>query len=185
MYLLIDNYDSFTYNLYQAFAALGIILVVKRNDKVTIKEIEALNPDKIIISPGPKTPDEAGISNKVIKKFASRIPILGICLGHQCIAKTFGGTVSRLDKILHGKTSRVYHDGKDIFRGLPDPLEGARYHSLTVTHLPEELEITAWTKDDVIMGLRHRRYPVMGLQFHPESFLTEKGYRLIKNFIDI
>ncbi len=185
MYLLIDNYDSFTYNLYQAFAAEGISLVVKRNDKVTIKEIRALKPDKIIISPGPKTPGEAGISNKVIKKFAPFIPILGICLGHQCIAESFGGKVERLDKILHGKTSLIYHDGRKIFKGLTSPLEGARYHSLTVTGVPKDLEVTAWTKGGVVMGLSHRKYPATGLQFHPESFLTENGRALIRNFIEI
>lgn len=185
MYLLIDNYDSFTYNLYQAFASLGIQLLVKRNDKITLKEIESLKPDKIIISPGPKTPDEAGISNKTIKSFSSKVPILGICLGHQCIAKTFGGKITRVKKIVHGKTSLIHHGGEGIFEGIPSPFPGARYHSLTAVTIPPSLEVTAKTDDGIIMGLKHKKYPTVGLQFHPESFLTENGKKLIKNFIEM
>jgi len=185
MYLLIDNYDSFTYNLYQAFASRGVSLLVKRNDEITIREIRSLKPDKIIISPGPKTPDDAGISNDVIAEFASCAPILGICLGHQCIAKVFGGAISRVPEILHGKTSLVRHNGKGIFKDMPNPFSGARYHSLMAKDIPDTLEVTAGTDDGVVMGLRHRKWPVIGLQFHPESFLSENGGRLIKNFIEM
>jgi anthranilate synthase/aminodeoxychorismate synthase-like glutamine amidotransferase len=184
MYLLIDNYDSFTYNIYQAFAAQGVSLLVKRNDDITINGIEALNPDKIIISPGPKTPAAAGVSNEIIKKFAGEIPILGICLGHQCIVQVFGGKISHVPEIVHGKTSPIHHDGKGIFRGIPTPFLGARYHSLDVGEIPSCLEITARTEDDVIMGVRHRDLPVEGVQFHPESFLTENGNEMITNFIE-
>ncbi len=185
MYLLIDNYDSFTYNLYQIFAEHGVKLLVKRNDKIGIDEIESLNPDKIIISPGPRTPADAGISNEVIKKIGPGTPILGICLGHQCIAGVFGGRISRVSEIVHGKTSPIYHNGGKIFRGIPSPFSGARYHSLRASDVPSCLEITAWTEDKVIMGLEHKEWPLVGLQFHPESFLTENGHRLIKNFIEM
>ncbi len=185
MYLLIDNYDSFTYNLYQAFTEQGVRLLVKRNDKISIKEIDALKPDKIIISPGPKTPDEAGISNDVIKHFGDRIPILGICLGHQCIASVFGGKIVRVGKIVHGKTSLVHHNGKGIFKGMPDPFPAARYHSLKTIDMPSCLEVTARTKNNITMGLRHRNRPIIGLQFHPESFLTGNGQKIIQNFIKI
>ena len=185
MYLLIDNYDSFTYNLYQAFTDQDIHLLVKRNDVIDIQEIEALAPDKIIISPGPKTPAEAGISNEAIKTFAGKMPILGICLGHQCIASVFGGRISRVDSIVHGKTSLINHNGKDIFQDVPNPLKGARYHSLETMDIPESLEITAQTDDGVIMGLKHRDLSIIGLQFHPESFLTENGRKIIENFINI
>lgn len=185
MYLLIDNYDSFTYNLYQAFASEGIRLLVRRNDRITMDEITSLSPDKIIISPGPKTPDEAGMSNKIIKKFGPRIPVLGICLGHQCIARVFGARISKVPRIVHGKTSMIYHDGKDIFRGLPNPFPGARYHSLMATDITPQLRVTARTKDGIVMGLSHKEWPVIGLQFHPESFLTANGKKLIKNFIEI
>ncbi|MFH1305142.1 MAG: aminodeoxychorismate/anthranilate synthase component II [Candidatus Omnitrophota bacterium] len=184
MYLLIDNYDSFTYNLYQAFADEGIKLLVKRNDEIGIKEIARLNPEKIIISPGPKTPDHAGISNKIIEEFGPRIPILGVCLGHQCIAAVFGGKLARVRRIVHGKSSPVHHNGKGIFRGIPSPFMGARYHSLKTVRLPRELEITARTADGTVMAVRHRKWPLTGLQFHPESFLTENGRKFIKNFID-
>lgn len=184
MYLLIDNYDSFTYNIYQAFAAQGVSLLVKRNDQIALDEIEALKPDKIIISPGPKTPDEAGVSNGIIKKFSGDVPILGICLGHQCIVQVFGGKISRVPEIVHGKTSPVHHDGKGIFRGIPVPFLGARYHSLDVREIPPCLEVTARTEDGVIMGVRHRDLPVEGVQFHPESFLTENGREMITNFIE-
>ncbi|MGB2601420.1 MAG: aminodeoxychorismate/anthranilate synthase component II [Candidatus Omnitrophota bacterium] len=184
MYLLIDNYDSFTYNIYQAFAEQGKSLLVKRNDQIDINEIEALRPDKIIISPGPKTPEEAGISNEIIKKFAGNIPILGICLGHQCIVQAFGGKISRVPKIVHGKTSTIHHDGKGVFRGIPTPFLGARYHSLETVDIPACLEITARTEDDVVMGVRHIELAVEGVQFHPESFLTENGRDMIINFIE-
>lgn len=184
MYLLIDNYDSFTYNLYQMFAEQGIRILVKRNDKISLEEIVDLNPDKIIISPGPKTPDNAGISSTVIKKFAPDIPILGICLGHQCIAQVFGGEITRVSKLVHGKTSHVYHNGREIFKGIPNPFQGARYHSLEVVKTPDSLEITAWTKNKIVMALQHRQWPLTGLQFHPESFLTENGRKMIRNFIE-
>jgi para-aminobenzoate synthetase component 2 len=184
MYLLIDNYDSFTYNIYQAFAEQGKSLLVKRNDQIGINEIEALRPDKIIISPGPKTPEEAGISNKIIGKFAGNIPILGICLGHQCIVQAFGGKISRVPKIVHGKTSPIHHDGKGVFRGIPTPFLGARYHSLETVDIPSCLEITARTEDDIVMGVRHIELPIEGVQFHPESFLTENGRDMIMNFIE-
>ena len=183
MYLLIDNYDSFTYNLYQAFAQLGVKLLVRRNDEITISEIAELNPEKIIISPGPKTPDDAGISPGVIKQFAGKIPILGICLGHQCVATSFGGNIKQVEKIVHGKTSAIHHNGKGIFKGLSNPFMGARYHSLEVHDVPDCIEVTARTGDNVIMGLEHRDWPVTGLQFHPESFLTENGQKMIKNYL--
>ncbi|MFH1553111.1 MAG: aminodeoxychorismate/anthranilate synthase component II [Candidatus Omnitrophota bacterium] len=185
MYLLIDNYDSFTYNLYQIFAEQGAKLLVKRNDKITIEEIAELKPDKIIISPGPKTPREAGISNEVIKKFFHSVPILGICLGHQCIATAFGGKISQVEKLVHGRTSPVHHKSKGIFEGIVSPFPGARYHSLKAIDMPPCLEVTAWTDDEIIMGLKHRERPVIGLQFHPESFLTENGRKIIKNFIEL
>ena len=185
MYLLIDNYDSFTYNLYQAFAEEGINLLIKRNDEITLKEIELLRPEKIIISPGPKTPKEAGISVNVIKQFWDTTPILGICLGHQCIAKAFGGKISRIRKIVHGKTTLIHHNNKGIFKNMPNPFPGARYHSLITPTLPDSLMVTARTKNKIIMGIQHKTKPVIGLQFHPESFLTKKGTILIKNFINL
>lgn len=184
MYLLIDNYDSFTYNLYQAFAEQGVKMLVRRNDEITIDGIAALKPERIVISPGPKTPDTAGISNKVIVEFGGRTPILGICLGHQCIASVFGGKITQVKKIVHGKTSFVHHNEKGIFRGMPNPFPAARYHSLETVEVPSCLEITARTEDGVIMGFEHRKKPITGLQFHPESFLTEGGKRIIKNFIE-
>jgi len=185
MYLLIDNYDSFTYNLYQIFADEGVKLLVKRNDKITLEEIETLNPDKIIISPGPKTPDEAGISNDVIKKFGRTKPILGICLGHQCIAKTFGGKISRVKAIVHGTSTAINHDGKGIFKDMPEDFQAARYHSLETYDIPSCLEVSAKTEKDIIMGVRHKELPIIGLQFHPESFMTESGKKMIQNFIGI
>lgn len=185
MYLLIDNYDSFTYNLYQSFAAKGIDILVKRNDAITLKEIADISPEKIIISPGPKTPEQAGISKKVIITMGVRIPILGICLGHQCIVSSFGGTISRIPRIVHGKTSPIYHKGTGIFRGIPDPFEGARYHSLETTCIPECLDITAWTEEGIVMAVQHNVFPVTGLQFHPESFMTKNGEKIIDNFIDL
>ena len=185
MILVLDNYDSFTYNLVQYFGELGAELVVRRNDRVTIDEVEELHPEKICISPGPGTPDEAGISNDLIRHFGPRIPVLGVCLGHQCIGQVYGGEVVRAERIMHGKTSPILHEGDGVFRGLPIPFEATRYHSLIVRRetLPEELEVVAETSDREIMGLRHRQYPVHGVQFHPESIMTGEGKRLLANFL--
>jgi anthranilate synthase/aminodeoxychorismate synthase-like glutamine amidotransferase len=187
MILVIDNYDSFTYNLVQYFGELGAELVVKRNDQTTLEEIEKLRPDKICISPGPGTPDDAGISNELIRQFGPRTPVLGVCLGHQCIGKAFGGEVVRADRLMHGKTSPILHEGDGIFRGLPNPFEATRYHSLIVRRetLPDELEVVAETSEHEIMGLRHRKYPIHGVQFHPESIMTLEGKRLLGNFLGI
>ncbi|RLB09710.1 MAG: anthranilate/aminodeoxychorismate synthase component II [Deltaproteobacteria bacterium] len=186
MILMIDNYDSFTYNLVQALAALGKEIVVYRNDQISIDEIEKLKPACIVISPGPGTPSKAGISVELIKRFASKIPILGVCLGHQAIAEAFGGKIVRAPRIMHGKTSLIYHDGKTIYKGLPNPFEAVRYHSLIVEKksLPSCFEISAWTDMDEIMGIRHKEYPVEGVQFHPESIMTKKGNELLKNFVE-
>jgi len=185
MILLLDNYDSFTYNLAQYLGELGCELEVRRNDKITLDEIARTKPEKIVISPGPCTPSEAGISVEVIKRFAGKIPILGVCLGHQAIGEAFGGRVVRAKKILHGKTSEVFHDGKTIFRGLAKPFTATRYHSLIVERksLPRVLEISAETSDGTIMGLRHRKLRVEGVQFHPESVLTGPGMQLLRNFL--
>jgi anthranilate synthase/aminodeoxychorismate synthase-like glutamine amidotransferase len=187
MLLVLDNYDSFTYNLVQYFGELGADPVVKRNDEITIEEIAALKPERICISPGPCTPREAGISNDVIRAFGPQIPILGVCLGHQCIGDVFGGAVVRADRLMHGKTSPIIHDGKGVFAGLPSPFEATRYHSLIVRRdsVPEVLEVAAETAEKEIMGLRHREYPIHGVQFHPESILTPEGKRLLKNFLEI
>jgi para-aminobenzoate synthetase component 2 len=187
MILVLDNYDSFTYNLVQYFGELGAELIVRRNDRTTIAEIEQLNPKKICISPGPGTPDEAGISNDLIRHFGPRIPILGVCLGHQCIGQVYGGEVVRADRLMHGKTSPILHEGDGVFSGLPIPFEATRYHSLIVRRetLPEELEIMAETSDHEIMGLRHRQYPVHGVQFHPESIMTSEGKNLLANFLSM
>jgi anthranilate synthase/aminodeoxychorismate synthase-like glutamine amidotransferase len=185
MYLLIDNYDSFTYNLYQAFLELGENLIVRRNDGISPDEIEELAPDSIILSPGPGTPSEAGISNAVVERFSGSVPILGICLGHQCIANVFGGRIERLDSVVHGKTSSVHHNGKGLFRGVASPFDAARYHSLHAVDLPDCLEVTARSDADVIMGIKHRDMAVFGLQFHPESFLTGKGREILRNFTRI
>ena len=187
MILVIDNYDSFTYNLVQYLGELGQDLKVARNDKVSISGIRSLGPAKIVISPGPGFPKDAGISNEVVKEFSGKIPILGVCLGHQCIGEVFGGRVVKAGRPMHGKTSKIYHNGKEIFKGLPNPFEAIRYHSLIVEKksLPGSLEITARTKEGEIMGLRHRRYPVYGVQFHPESILTFEGKKLLKNFLEI
>ena len=187
MLLVSDNYDSFTYNLVQYFGELGADLKVFRNDEITIDEIRELAPDKICISPGPCTPAEAGISCDVIRAFGETIPILGVCLGHQCIGHGFGGDVIRAERLMHGKTSPILHEGKCIFAGLPDPFEATRYHSLIVKRetFPDVLEITAETAEKEIMGLQHREFPIHGLQFHPESILTENGKRLLKNFLDL
>ena len=187
MLLMIDNYDSFTYNLYQYLSELGATVVTIRNDKTTIDEVSSMSPDGIIISPGPCTPREAGISNQVIKSFGSYMPILGVCLGHQCIGDVYGATVDRADEIRHGKTSMVNHNNTGIFTGLPNPFEAIRYHSLEVYRdtIPDSLEVTAWTDQGMIMGLRHKEYPVEGVQFHPESILTPVGHDLLQNFLNL
>jgi para-aminobenzoate synthetase component II len=190
MVFVLDNYDSFTYNLVQYMGELGAEMVIRRNDELTVDEVEALEPDRILLSPGPCTPQEAGISVPLIQRFAGRVPILGVCLGHQAIGAAFGGNVIRAAKLMHGKTSSVDHDGKTIFSGLASPMTCTRYHSLIVEEdsLPEDLEISARTTSPdgktVIMGLRHRRFPIEGVQFHPESVLTTDGKRLIQNFLE-
>jgi anthranilate synthase/aminodeoxychorismate synthase-like glutamine amidotransferase len=185
MILMIDNYDSFTYNLVQYLGELGADLRVVRNDKITLDEIAALAPKKIVISPGPCTPKEAGVSVPLIKKFAGQIPILGVCLGHQSIGEAFAGNIIRAKKLMHGKTSMIAHDGKGVFTGLPNPFEATRYHSLVIERVscPECLEITAESEDGEIMGVRHKSLPVEGVQFHPESILTTAGKDLLRNFV--
>ncbi len=189
MVFVLDNYDSFTYNLVQYLGELGARVDVRRNDQVTVGEVEAMRPERIVVSPGPCTPQEAGISIDLIRHFAGKVPVLGVCLGHQALGAAFGGKVIRAKNLMHGKTSPVEHDGKTIFRGLPSPMTATRYHSLIVAeeHLPEELEVSAWTHDSdgtrVIMGLRHRKFAVEGVQFHPESVLTNEGKRLVENFL--
>jgi anthranilate synthase component 2 len=185
MILLIDNYDSFTYNLYQYLAELGAEVSVVRNDKITLEEITEMDPDKIVISPGPGTPEKAGISNDVIKHFGPTTPTLGVCLGHQCVGYSYGGVVGNAGEIMHGKTSPVQHDGKGVFNGLPNPFNAVRYHSLAIfkEDLPDDLEITAWTENGLIMGVRHKNHPVEGIQFHPESIMTENGKELLGNFL--
>ena len=187
MILLIDNYDSFTFNLAQYLGQMGQNVEIRRNDQITLDEIVELHPERIIISPGPCTPKEAGISVPLIRRFAGKIPILGVCLGHQAIGAAFGGRVVRAKKIMHGKTSEIQHDSKTIFRGLPQPFVATRYHSLIVDRksLPRALEISAETDDGIIMGLRHRKLRVEGVQFHPESVLTDAGFQLLKNFLTI
>lgn len=187
MILIIDNYDSFTYNLAQYLGELGAEPVVKRNDKITIEEIRKLDPQKIVISPGPCTPLEAGMSNDIILTFGSQKPILGVCLGHQCIGHVYGGEVVRADRVMHGKTSRIFHDGSGIFVGLPSPLEATRYHSLIVRRqtLPSCLKVCAETAEGEIMGLRHESYSVHGVQFHPESVLTPEGKNILTNFLKL
>jgi anthranilate synthase/aminodeoxychorismate synthase-like glutamine amidotransferase len=185
MLLLLDNYDSFTYNLYQYLSELGAEVEVRRNDQVTLDEIEAMQPDSIVISPGPCTPNEAGLSCQVIETFGPRIPLLGVCLGHQAIGQVYGGHVIRAPEPMHGKTSLIHHQGHGVLRNLPQPFEAIRYHSLIVERstLPDELEITAETADGLIMGLRHRTHPVEGVQFHPESIMTSVGKDLLRNFL--
>jgi anthranilate synthase component 2 len=185
MLLLIDNYDSFTYNLYQYLSELGEEVVVVRNDKATLEEIEKMKPELLVISPGPSTPQHAGISNEVIKYFGPTLPILGVCLGHQCIGYSYGAAIGQAKKIMHGKSSLIYHNGQGVLAGLPNPFSAIRYHSLIVKRdgLPDCLEVTAWTDDGEIMGLRHRQHRVEGIQFHPESFMTEVGKDLLKNFL--
>jgi len=185
MVLVIDNYDSFTYNLVQYLGELKTHPVVFRNDEISIAKIRRLKPRQIVISPGPCTPKEAGISNEVIREFSGKIPILGVCLGHQCIGETFGGKVVRAGRIMHGKTSQIFHDGKTIFRQIENPFQATRYHSLLVEEksLPSCLEKIAWTDRDEIMGLKHRTHPTWGVQFHPESILTREGIKILKNFL--
>jgi anthranilate synthase/aminodeoxychorismate synthase-like glutamine amidotransferase len=191
MVFVLDNYDSFTYNLVQYLGELGAEVEVRRNDQLSVAEVEALKPDRIVVSPGPCTPHEAGISIDLIRHFTGKIPVLGVCLGHQALGEAFGGKVIRAKKLMHGKTSKVEHDGRTIFRGVESPMVATRYHSLIVADdpLPSELEVSAQTVEDdgtrVIMGLRHRKYPVEGVQFHPESVLTEAGKKLIANFLEL
>ncbi len=187
MLLVIDNYDSFTYNLVQYFGELGANPLVKRNDEITVEEIARLAPERICISPGPCTPSEAGISNDVIRRFSPHLPLLGVCLGHQCLGEVFGGQVVRADRLMHGKTSLIHHDGLGIFKGLSQPFEATRYHSLIVKRdtLPDDLIISAETAEKEIMGLRHRSFPLHGVQFHPESILTVEGKQLLKNFLEL
>ena len=191
MLLMIDNYDSFTYNLVQYFGELGADVHVHRNDKITLDEIEALDPEKIVISPGPCTPNEAGISLEVIKHFAGKKPILGVCLGHQSIGQAFGGEIIHAREIMHGKTSPIYHNNNSVFKGLTNPVVATRYHSLVINKetLPDCFEVTAWTQNedgslDEIMGIQHKTLPIEGVQFHPESILTKQGHDLLKNFLD-
>jgi anthranilate synthase/aminodeoxychorismate synthase-like glutamine amidotransferase len=184
MVLVIDNYDSFTYNLVQYLGELGAEPVVYRNDRVTVAEVAALAPDQIVISPGPGEPEDGGISNQVIAELGPTRPLLGVCLGHQCIGSVYGGKVVRAQRLVHGKTSAVYHNGRGLFAGVPSPFRATRYHSLIVEEpLPECLEVTAFTSDGEIMGLRHKEYPIAGVQFHPESILTEHGKRILQNFL--
>ncbi len=187
--VIIDNYDSFTYNLVQRIGELDASREMKvyRNDKVTPDEIEADNPDHIIVSPGPCTPHEGGVSCDVIKRFAGRLPILGVCLGHQCIGFAYSADIVRADRLMHGKTSEIHHDGRTIFRGLPIPFTATRYHSLVIERetLSDEFEVTAWTDQNELMGIRHKQWPLEGVQFHPESFLTDEGPKLLKNFLDM
>ena len=187
MLLLIDNYDSFTYNLFQYLSELGEKVVVVRNDKTTLEEIEGMKPERIVISPGPSTPLRAGISNEVIQSFGSKLPILGVCLGHQCVGYSYGAKIGQAKQIMHGKSSLIYHNSQGVLAGLPSPFSAIRYHSLVVERegLPDYLEVTAWTDDGEIMGLRHRQYPVEGVQFHPESFMTEAGKDVLRNFLEL
>ncbi len=187
MLLMLDNYDSFTFNIVQYFAQLGEDVKVVRNDEMRVSDIEGLKPDRIVISPGPCSPEEAGISVATIKEYAGKIPLLGVCLGHQSIGAAFGGKIVRSVSLMHGKTSPIHHDGKEIFEGLPNPFNATRYHSLVVERetLPDSLEVTAWVENSEIMGLRHRSLPVWGVQFHPESILTESGMELLDNFLKL
>jgi anthranilate synthase/aminodeoxychorismate synthase-like glutamine amidotransferase len=186
MLLLIDNYDSFTYNLFQYLSELGAEVEVVRNDKATIAELAAMNPERVVVSPGPSTPDNAGISVDVIKHFAGKIPVLGVCLGHQCIAQAFGGVVKGAGEIRHGKTSPINHTGQGVFASLPQPFEAVRYHSLAIEQetVPDVFEVTASTENGIIMGIRHKELDVEGVQFHPESIMTEAGKDLLQNFLD-
>ena len=185
--LMVDNYDSFTYNLVQYLGELGQELIVHRNDKITLEQVKRLKPDRIVISPGPGSPKDAGVSGQIIRELGPKIPLLGVCLGHQCIGAVYGGVVERNYRLMHGKTSLIRHDNKGVFRGLPNPFEATRYHSLVVRRqgFPRDLEITAETKEKEIMGLRHRTFPIFGVQFHPESILTKSGMQLLRNFIKV
>jgi anthranilate synthase/aminodeoxychorismate synthase-like glutamine amidotransferase len=187
MLLLIDNYDSFTYNLFQYLSELGEEITVVRNDRMSLDEMERLSPERIVISPGPGTPQQAGISNEVIRHFGARIPVLGVCLGHQCVGYAYGARVDHAGEIKHGKSSLIHHDGRGVFEGLMNPFPAIRYHSLAVKQdsLPDCLEVSAWTDNNIIMGLRHREFPVEGVQFHPESIMTEVGKDLLKNFLNL
>ena len=187
MILVIDNYDSFTYNLVQYLGELGAEMRVFRNDEISVSEAVALQPEKVLISPGPCTPKEAGVSCDIIREFGSKIPVFGVCLGHQSLAEVYGGKVVRAERLMHGKTSPIFHEGESVFKGLSNPFDATRYHSLLVEResLPDVLEITAWTKEGEIMGLRHRDLPVHGVQFHPESILTKEGKCLLQNFLDL
>ena len=187
MLLMIDNYDSFTYNIVQYFGELGEEVRVHRNDRITLAEIEALNPERIVVSPGPCSPEEAGISVAAIRHFAGKIPLLGVCLGHQAIGAAFGGTVVRSSTLMHGKTSPIHHNGQGLFQGLPNPFDATRYHSLVVERatFPDCLEVTAWVEEGEVMGLAHRDLPVWGVQFHPESILTVGGMQLLGNFLNM
>lgn len=187
MIVVIDNYDSFTYNLVQYLGEWESDIRVYRNDRITVREIAAMKPDLVVVSPGPCTPKEAGISVEAIREFAGKIPVLGVCLGHQSMGAAFGGRIVRAKKLMHGKTSKIYHDGKGVFKGLPNPFDAIRYHSLLVekSSLPAELQVSAWTKDGEIMGLRHRKHLLEGVQFHPESILTLEGKKLLKNFVEM
>ncbi|MGA1561988.1 MAG: anthranilate synthase component II [Gammaproteobacteria bacterium] len=191
MLLMIDNYDSFTFNLVQYLGELGVEVAVHRNDQISVDDIAALNPERIVLSPGPCTPTEAGVSLDVVKHFAGKLPILGVCLGHQTIGQAFGGDIVRAKEIMHGKTSPVHHQGQGVFRDLPNPFQATRYHSLVIAKdsLPDVLEVTAWTENpdgslDEIMGVRHREFAIEGVQFHPESILTEHGHHLLRNFLE-
>ena len=186
MILLLDNYDSFTYNLYQYLSELGAQVRVERNDCVTVEDVEDLAPERIVVSPGPCTPNDAGISIDLIRQLGPRVPVLGVCLGHQCIGQAFGGRVDRAGEIMPGKTSVIHHDGRGVLQGLPDPMEAIRYHSLVVYRdgLPDTLEVTAWTDSGLIMGVRHREFPIEGVQFHPESIMTPQGKDILRNFLE-
>jgi len=187
MILVIDNYDSFTYNLVQEMGEMGAELEVARNDQITLRQIQAMQPDRIVISPGPGDPDDSGVSLEVLRELGATIPILGVCLGHQCIGQVYGGVVKRAPRLMHGKTSMIYHDGDSMFAGVPSPFEATRYHSLIVEEatLPDCLMVTARTEEGEMMGLRHKAYPVYGVQFHPESILTKHGMRILQNFMEV
>ncbi|WP_457600669.1 anthranilate synthase component II [Hydrogenivirga sp.] len=185
--LVVDNYDSFTYNLVQYLGSLGAQVEVRRNDRITLKEVEDMNPSGILISPGPCTPTEAGISVELIKAFYNRAPILGVCLGHQSIGVAFGGRIVRARRLMHGKVSQIYHTGEGVFRGIPSPFTAVRYHSLVIERdsLPEVLRLTAWSEDEEVMGVQHVEYPVFGVQFHPESVLSQHGMDILRNFLEV
>ena len=184
MVLVIDNYDSFTYNLVQYLGELNQEIKVFRNDQITVEEIRQLNPDHILISPGPGDPEDGGVSQSVIRELGGEIPILGVCLGHQCIGNVFGGKVTRAPSLMHGKVSKIHHHGDGLFTGLPNPFTATRYHSLVVEDIPDCLEVTCVTADEIVMGLRHKEMPIVGVQFHPESILTEGGHQMLQNFLE-